>query len=167
MAGYETIVTFLKNIHIAKDKILKQEALSLWVREIINTGADVIALNKAEIEIIRNEVPLDIGRICKEIKRCVDINKIPITTGKCRYCGGRGYVYLNLYFDNNGKFISDNYALACVCNSNTTSLRMVINSDNNRTECKNGYFRCFNTYTERENYIKQIKRNNGMDIKRF
>lgn len=165
MLGYDNITKFVKNIHIAKDKVLKEEAISLWVREIINTGADLIALNKAETEIIRNEIPLEISKVCKEIKKWADMNKIPATTGKCKYCGGKGYVYLNLYFDSTGKFLSDNYALACVCNNNSPATQMCINSDNNRTETKDGYFRCFHNFMDQDNYLKKVKQNGGYDIR--
>lgn len=167
MLGYEEIRKFVKHIYYANSKVLDEDYLAMWVREISNTGVDITDIRQAETEIIRNNIPLKIYDVCKVLKKNKESKMIPITTEKCRYCGGRGYVYLNLYFDTNGKLISDNYALACVCNTNPITTQMCINDDNNRTEGKRGYFRCFNTYMERENYIKQVKRNGGMDIKRF
>lgn len=164
MLSVEEIIRFVKNIHIAKDRKLQEDSLPLWVREINNTKTDSVALNKAELEIIRNNVPLKIYDVCEVIKSCSKLPELPPLT-KCEYCGGKRYMYSNLYFNKEGVFLSDNYAIACICNPKPNTTQMQLNDDNNKTETVNGYFRCFGNPLEQHKYLQKVLKNKGRDIK--
>ena len=165
MLSYETIAKFVKNIYYAKDRKFNEDFLPMWIREILITGADVKILQQAEAEIIREDIAPKIKDVCDVIMKHKRAVMIPLTSGDCRYCGGKGYVYANLYFDKTGKFLSSNYTLACVCNQKPITIQMQLNSDNNKTETENGYFRCFSDSVQQDQYLKKVIANNWRDIR--
>lgn len=166
VAGYDAINKFIKNIYYAKGLKLDEDFLPMWIREISITGADITDLQQAETEIIRNNIPPKIYDVCNTITKIKRSKLIPITTnGKCKYCGGKGYVYTNLYFDKTGNFLSDNYALACICNPKPNCSQMQLNDDHNKTFTDKGYFRCFANSLQQNQYLQKVAHNHWRDIK--
>ena len=104
MSLVDEITMFIKNIHIAKDKYLNEDSLPMWIREIINTKVDIATLQKAEIVIIRENIPLVVTDICDCIREQINLNKPRLVYNKvkCPYCEGRGWVE-GLKFEKNGK----------------------------------------------------------------
>lgn len=166
MSLVDEITMFIKNIHIAKDKYLNEDSLPMWIREILNTKADIGTLQKAEMEIIREEVPLIINEVCKVINKNKPILALP-PKQKCDYCNGKGYV-IGLLFDTNRIYTGYRKALNCCC-GNATMVNMLMMkediSNNHKTQCRDGYYRIFPTIVEEFAYLDKVEKNNWRDIR--
>ena len=125
MSLVDEITMFVRNIHIAKDKYLNEDSLPMWIREIINTKADIGTLQKAEIKVIRDNIPLVVTEICDVIREQINLNKprLEYREVKCPYCEGRGWVE-GLKFETNGKYTGYTFAI-CIFLTN-----IVISSTN-------------------------------------
>ena len=167
VAGYNDIVKFLKNIYYANGKRFDENFTTMLVREITATGAKVSDLQKAEVAIIRESVPLVVNKICDVIRENIELPKIEYTKVSCNYCNGKGYV-IGLLFDFKGFYTGYRVALNCVCgNAHTPNMLMMKEdiSNNHKTPCKDGYYRIFPSIVEEFAYIDKLEKNNWRDIR--
>lgn len=166
MSLVDEITLFIKNIHIAKDKYFNEDSLPMWIREILNTKADIMTLQKAEVRIIRENIPLVINDICDVIRDCKPILALPPKI-KCDYCEGRGWVSA-LKFDNNKNYTGYEVALNCVCGNAKATNMLVMREDasnNHKTPIRDGYYRVFPSVVEKFKYLDKLEANNWRDIK--
>lgn len=166
MSLVDEITQFVKNIHIAKDKYLNEDSLPMWIREIINTKASIEDLQKAEVRIIREDIPLVINDICEVIRSCKPIIALPKSRTKCSYCNGKGYV-IGLKFDNKGEYTGNEFALNCICGNACLTNSAIMKEDtsnNHKTPCKDGYYRIFPSIVEKFAYLDKLKANKWRDI---
>ena len=168
MLGYNEILSFINNIYYAKGKKFDTTYSPMWTREILNTGASIAELNKAEIRIIRENIPLVLNDVCDIIRACKEVIALPPKNTKCPYCKGYGIVE-GIKFDRSGKYISSaGYALNCVCGNGRAIDTMMMNEDkenNHKTLCRDGYYLIFPEKYKEFEYLKQVEQNGGYDIR--
>lgn len=170
MSLVDEITLFIKNIHIAKDKYLNEDSLPMWIREILNTKVDIESLQKAEVRIIRENIPLVVTDICDVIREQINLNKPRLVYKKvdCPYCEGRGWVE-GIKFELNGKYTGHKYMINCCCGQkqmpNTTIMKEDL-STNHKTEVKDGYYLVFPTIVEKFAYLDKVYANDNWDIRR-
>ena len=170
MSLVDEITMFIKNIHIAKDKYLNEDSLPMWIREIINTKVDIATLQKAEIVIIRENIPLVVTDICDCIREQINLNKPRLVYNKvkCPYCEGRGWVE-GLKFEKNGKYTGYRVALNCCCGNKPTINMAVMKEDLSnlhKTETRDGYVLVFPSIVEEFAYLDKVYANNDYDLRR-
>ena len=171
MSLVDEITMFIKNIHIAKDKYLNEDSLPMWIREILNTKADIVTLQKAEIRIIRDNIPLVVTEICDVIReqKALDAPKLVYKKVDCPYCEGRGYV-TGLRFETNGKYTGYRVALNCCCGQKPQANMLVMKEDtsnNHKTETINGgYILVFPTIVEEYEYLDKVYANDNYDLRK-
>lgn len=165
----KAITKFLNNIYYAKGRKLDTAYLPMWTREIVETGATEKELNKAEVEIIRNNTPLIISEVCEVIRNNKTIISLPTKKVDCPYCEGRGYV-TGLRFETNGKYTGYRVALNCCCGQKPQANMLVMREDlsnNHKTETANGgYVLVFPTIVEEYEYLDKVYANDNWDIRR-
>ena len=164
--GYEEIEEMLNQVFASRLKNVSPKHLAVWVNEIARKNYTKNALEKCSEEYLDDEsLELNLPTMLKTLNK---YNVVKATKGlfSCKYCEGRGYVYNNLKFANNGDFLSHNYALVCYCNNNNTDmLKFQLNEEtNNKTLCKDGYFLVFKDVVEYWNYLDKVYANNGKDL---
>ena len=164
--GYEEIEDMLNQIFASRLKNVSPKHLSVWVNEIAKKNYTKEALDKCSEEYLDDEsLELNLPTVLKTLNK---YNVVKATKGlfSCKYCEGKGYVYNNLKFANNGDFVSQNYALVCYCNRNDNSmLRFELNEEtNNKTICKDGYYLVFKDVVELWKYLDKVYENNGKDL---
>lgn len=167
MSLVDEITQFIRNIHIAKDKYLNEDSLPMWIREILNTKASIEDLQKAEMKIIREDIPLVINSICEIIRDCKPIIALPISKTKCGYCDGNGFV-IGLKFDKEKRYTGYEVALNCCCANGLNANMQVMKEDisnNHKTDCKDGYYRIFPSVVEKFAYLDKLEANNWRDIR--
>lgn len=170
MSLVDEITMFVRNIHIAKDKYLNEDSLPMWIREIINTKADIGTLQKAEIKVIRDNIPLVVTEICDVIREQINLNKprLEYRKVKCPYCEGRGWVE-GLKFETNGKYTGYIYAISCCCGSKPIADSVVMKEDlsnNHKTDVKDGYYLVFPNVADKFSYLDKVYANDNWDIRR-
>lgn len=167
MLSSNEILEFVKNIYYAKDRRFDEEYAPMWVREISSTGASIADLHNAEIEIIRNNIPLQVSLVCDIVKSKMNLIKLEYKAKDCEYCKGKGIVF-GVKFDKNGRYTkSQEYAINCVCGNYHIPNLMQMTEDKNsfhKTEVKDGYFRIFSDVTKKWEYLKRVEKNNNIDI---
>lgn len=164
----KAITNFLNNIYYAKGRNLDTAYLPMWTREIVATGATIPELNKAELEIIRENVPLIISEICDVIRRNKTAVALPPINTDCPYCEGRGYVH-GLKFEKNGKYTGYRVALNCCCGSHPTPNMAVMREDLSnfhKTETATGYVLIFPSIVEEFAYLDKVYANDDYDLRR-
>lgn len=168
MLGYNEIISFVNNIYYAKGKKFDTTFSPMWTREILNCDVSIEELHKAEVRIIRENIPLVVSDVCDIIKQCKEVVSLPPTKTKCPYCKGYGIVE-GVKFDRNGKHISSaGYALNCVCGNGHIINGLMMNEDkehNHKTMCYDGYYLIFPEKYKEIEYMQRVKQNNGRDIK--
>ena len=170
MSLVDEITMFIKNIHIAKDKYLNEDSLPMWIREILNTKADIETLQQAEVRIIRENIPLVVTDICDCIREQINLNKPRLVYNKvkCPYCEGRGWVE-GLKFEKNGKYTGYRVALNCCCGNKPTINMAVMKEDLSnlhKTETRDGYVLVFPSIVEEFAYLDKVYANNDYDLRR-
>ena len=167
MLGYNEIVSFLNNIYYAKGKKFDTTFAPMWMREILNCDVSVEELHKAEVRIIRENIPLVVSDVCEIIRQCKEVVALLPTNAKCPYCKGYGIV-VGIKFNMSGRFVdSVGYALNCVCGNGHIIYGMIMNEDvqsYHKTLCKDGYYRIFTDIMKRNEYIKRVLQNGYKDI---
>lgn len=169
--GYDEIVQFLKNIYFAKDKRLENDRLSMWVRELNSiNGINAQVLLNAEKIIIRENVGLEVLKVCDVIREQINLNKpkLVFKKVKCPYCEGRGWVE-GLKFEKNGKYTGYRVALNCCCGNKPTINMAVMREDLSnlhRTETRDGYVLVFPSIVEEFDYLDKVYANGNWDIRR-
>ena len=170
MSLVDEITMFIKNIHIAKDKYLNEDSLPMWIREILNTKADIETLQQAEVRIIRENIPLVVTEICDVIREQINLNKPRLVYNKvkCLYCEGRGWVE-GLKFEKNGKYTGYRVALNCCCGNKPTPNMAVMKEDLSnlhKTEIRDGYVLIFPSIVEEFDYLDKVYANDNWDLRR-
>lgn len=164
--SYNEILKFINNIYYAKGKTFNADFMPMWSREILATNASIAELQKAEIKIIRDNVPLVVKDVCEAIVSCKEVVALP-PKQKCDYCHGKGYV-LGILFDHNKVYTGYEFALNCVCgNACLTNVKIMKEdtSNNHKTPCKDGYYRIFPSIVEKFAYLDKVEKNNWRDIR--
>ena len=170
MVAYDETLRFLKNIYYAKGRPFDETYSAMWIREITATGASAIDLHNAEMEIIREDIPLRVFDICEIIRQKMNLNTKQLGYQKkpCKYCDGKGYV-IGLKFETNGKYTGYTAALNCCCDNkhlaNVVPMKEDINN-HHRTEVKGGYYLIFPTIVEQFDYLDKVYANDNWDLRR-
>lgn len=168
MLSTKEILKFLKNIYFAKDRKFDDSFLPMWVREITTLGASVADLHNAEIEIIRENVPLVVSEVCDVIRENIKRPMLEYKKIDCPYCKGRGHLE-GLKFEKNGKYTGYTALVNCCCGNKPMADVMVMkedNSNNHRTETKDGYFLVFPSVVEKFAYLDKVYANGNYDLRR-
>lgn len=165
---YEELETIINDMFAARAKSIPGKIVSVWAKEIGSRGfydQAIITAGKTFME--DDDLPLTLARF---LNIAVSLNnKIANAQFKkreCEYCHGLNYVYTNIFFAKNGKYLSQNYAVKCFHNANKDNCaKMAMNEEtNNRTEIKGGYMLVFKNTTERDNYLSMVSKNKGYDL---
>lgn len=164
--GYEEVETMLEQIFASRLKNVSPKHLAVWINEIVKKGYQKESLEKTQEEYLEDEsLELNLPTMLKTLNK---YNPIKAVKGlnSCKYCGGRGFVYNNLKFANNGDFVSYNYALVCYCNKNETDvLKFTLNEEtNNKTICKDGYYLVFKDCVDYWAYLDKVYANDSKDL---
>lgn len=164
----EELETVIDNIFAAQGRTVSEKIAKVWAREIGTKGFFDQAIREAEKELMEEEeerltLPKVLAVMYQHNKKIKSAN---FTQIECDWCGGLNYVYSTLFFEKNGKYVSDNYALKCFHNdANNNCAKMVLNpEENNKTETANGYVLVFKDIVEREAYLEKVKLNGWCDL---
>lgn len=164
----EELETVIDNIFAAQGRTVSEKISKVWAREIGMKGFFDQAIREAEVELMEEmDDRLTLPKILAVMYE--KNNKIKSANFKrieCEWCNGLNYVYSTLFFEKNGKYVSDNYGLKCFHNTdNNNCAKMVLNPEtNNRTETANGYALIFRDIVEREAYLEKVKLNGWCDL---
>lgn len=163
---YEEIENMLNQLFASRLKNVAPKHLAVWVNEIASKNYTKEALDKCSEEYLNDEtLELNLPTVLKTLNK---YNTTKAETGffSCKYCGGKGLVYNNLKFANNGDFLSSNYALACYCNkTNTDMLKFNLDEENNnKTFYKDGYYLVFKDVFSYWGYLDKVCANNKKDL---
>ena len=172
-ASYEQVEEILNNIFASRLKTVSSKNIGIWTREISYKQYSFDVLKKSEKYIIDNDdVVLTIASVCRIMNdyRRELTPKLPEPKDVyiCPFCENSGLAHYILRFDSNGFFVSDNYALKCVCtrsNKNLNIVQFTKGEFNNKTETKNGYFKVFDNYVKWDFYKRQVEKNKNNDVK--
>ena len=139
----EELETVIDNIFAAQGRTVPEKISKVWAREISSKGFFDQAIKQAETELM------------EEDEEKPTLPKVLAVMYKS-----------TLFFEKNGKYVSDNYGLKCFHNTdNNNCAKMVLNPEtNNRTETANGYALIFRDIVEREAYLEKVKLNGWCDL---
>ena len=164
----EELETVIENIFAAQGRTVSEKITKVWAREIGSKGFFDQAIKQAETELMEEDdekptLPKVLAVIQKYNNKIKSANFKKI---ECEWCNGLNYVYSTLFFEKNGKYVSDNYGLKCFHNTNSDNCaRMNLDpANNNRTETANGYILIFRDIVEREAYLEKVKLNGWCDL---
>lgn len=159
---YEDLEIVVSNIFLARGRNVSEKVVGMWAKEIATRGLHDLAIKEAEKELIEDdETDLTLPKVLAIMYKHNEKYRPKIQRIACEYCNGLNYVYSTLFFEKNGKYVSDNYGLKCFHNTdNNNCAKMVLNPEtNNKTETANGYALIFRDIVEREAYLEKVKLN--------
>lgn len=164
----EELEAVIDNIFAAQGRTVSEKISKVWAREISSKGFFDQAIKQAETELMEEDeerptLPKVLAVMYKYQEKIRSANFKRI---ECEWCNGLNYVYATLFFEKNGKYVSDNYAFKCFHNTeNNNCAKMVLDPENNnRTETANGYGLIFKNVAERDAYLEKVKLNNWCDL---
>lgn len=164
----EELETVIENIFAAQGRSVPEKITKVWAREISLRGFFDQAIKQAEKELMEEdeERPTLPKVLAVMYKYQEKIRSANFKRVECEWCNGLNYVYSTLFFEKNGKYVSDNYGIKCFHNTdNNNCAKMVLNPEtNNRTETANGYALIFKDIVEREAYLEKVKLNGWCDL---
>lgn len=166
---YEELEEVINNIFASRAKNVSSKTVSVWVKDISSRDFYDKTIKETEKTMMENdEIPPTLAQFLKIAKEIDNGFKSSINTKfKCLYCGGSGIAGVTILFANNGKYLSQNYALKCYHNENEKFdlTKMELNEENNnRTQGSKGYFLVFKSVMQRDEYLKRVFANKGYDL---
>ena len=163
--NYSLIKTCVGRVFASRGKSPTKVIEETWISELLDLNMSADALKKATTEFVRNEeYNLLLPVFIKLIQNCSE--KKIIVKKDCPYCEGRNYVYNTIFFEKNGNYVAQDYAVKCYHNDNSdNTAKMVVNeNEHNKTEIKGGYLLVFKNIPEKENYLKKVELNRWKDL---
>lgn len=168
MLGYNFIQEFLSNIFSSRGRTFDVQAHNVWIREVINLGADMGMVLKAEQDFMEDEtLKLEIPIIKKLILSKKEV-KLLEAKEACDWCRGTGLITITARFDNDGKYMpSQDIALRCRCKNAKSKNILPLNFETRNCKTKlnrGGYVLAWKNILERASYLKRVKENGGYDF---
>ena len=167
---YEELETMVSNIFASRAKNASKTIISVWAKEIALKGFYDKALMETEKTFMEDdEIPLTLARVISVAEEINErVKNASFKKIDCDYCKGKGLAYSTIFFENNGQYLSQNYAMRCYHNveTNLDMAKMNLNEEtHNRTECGTaGYILVFKDVVERDEYLDKVIKNGWKDL---